>query len=248
MFLKVSLLLVVGNYVASAIHVRVNDHGLPLDKAGDSNGFCNRAKAQRTQPFTCSDGFACLDVATVIRGTCTKCLSAGLMTEKMKTQCHKNTETNDNIVKGIKTYCNTNNKDYHRMKNAYTRTGCAFLTVSRGGHPNWSAWGPEQICPCVTKFVDDCKQPKDSKKSWKYGLACMLKKIEQCPKVCPEMKSRIKDAAGNSLMEGKVENDLKKRASVLVDAQGKTSRKTSRNASASILSLDMTAASKCAEQ
>jgi len=258
------LLLTVRTHVASTIHVRVNNSWSPStmadgrrrrsDKAGTSNAWCNsRAQSQRKPPFTCSsDRFACLDVASVIRRTCTKCEDAGLMTPSKSSQCREITRKNVNIDKGVKIYCNKDiantNNDYHRHKSAYERANCAFLSVTRFTRaPTWSVWGPGQICPCVNKFVDDCKQPPNSNKPWKYGLSCMLEKIEQCPKVCPELKSRIKSAIESSetasLMEAKVENELKDRASVLVDAHGKTSR----NASASILSLDHSMSGKCSQ-
>jgi len=261
MFWKVFLLLTVRAYVASTIHVRVNNDESPSttadvrrrrsDKAGNSNAWCNSRASQRTTPFTCSsksDGLACLDVASVIRRTCRKCEDAKLMTPSQSTRCHEITQKNVDIEKGVKVYCNrntsnANNNDYHRHLNAFERDNCAFLSVTKGGAPTWSVWGTEQICPCVNKFVNDCKEPKDSNKPWKYGLSCMLKKIEECPKVCPELKSRINAAKTASLMEAKVENELKDRASVLVDAHGKTSR----NASASILSLDHSMSGKCSQ-
>ena len=103
------------------------------------------------------------------------------------------------------------------------------------------------VCPCVRKFIEDCTGK---------GVFCVLGKVEKCQKVCDGFKGRIKSAqdAGalidntnveeNLLTEDtKDEVELKNRARVLVDAGGKTSR----NASASIMSLDNSMSGKCSQ-
>jgi len=225
------LSLAVGTCVATAIH-RVH-----LSQGKPSNEGCNSGYGQTGDvPFKCSNGFACIDIVFMIRNACRACTKKGLMSSSEKDQCENIAQVYweggqrvRNVVKGLKVFC----KGDKQNKRARGTPTCAFPTVGAKGWIDWTP-GPRKICGCAKGFVNDCKG-KDS--------SCVLDKINLCPKVCKGVKSRIEDARENSPLEAKGENDLKDRASLMVDAHGKTSR----NASASMMSLDHTMSGKCSQ-
>jgi len=163
------------------------------------------------------------------------------MTPSQYTDCKK-TASGGTRYQGIKVVCNQDNADYTNQLRAI-RKGWIFLSVTEGGHFNWGSdegkgrdgtTGVDLVSVCLIKIVRHCKDK---------AFSCILNEIDNCGKVCPDFKARLKDARANSLIEAQGENELKDRATLLVDAHGRTAR----NASASIMSLDDSVSGKCSQ-
>lgn len=231
--------------VAGAIAIQVNIGKLQVEadrvdqeQPLTSDEVCNSGWGEQQGPFSCQDGKACLNVVPMIRQICGSCRKKGHITSGDEEKCidiagnqyrHK--------VKGVKVWCSGQSDD---------GTACAAPVLGSTGYLNWGHFGALTVCPCVKQFIEDCAGK---------GVFCALNKVQQCPKVCNGFKSRLQaaqDASAlvedtkdgeSSLMEATSEDELNKRARVSVDARGKTSR----NASASIMSLDNSMSGKCSQ-
>jgi len=199
-----------------------------------SNNGCNGQAGAVNGPFTCSGGFACVNIGYVIRHACQSCSQNNLMSKELEAQCRDIAQGGQTVL-GVKVMCSEQ----------WERTGCIWPAISSNGWTNLGSNGANAVCPCVTGYVQACKN---------QGLSCILDKIDECPHMCAGIKARIIDARAHSpgrAGKGSLEEDsLKDRANVLIDSDGMTSRnsRTSRNASASLTSLDHSVSGKCAEQ
>jgi len=243
MFRKAFLLLVVGTCVASAIHVRVQQ-SWEHDKAGSDNDGCNSKNMQKKTPIACNKkGFACVDPALVIRKLCKKCREAGEMSAKEDWICQNNVdlvrqneEKGGTNVKGVKVQCIKDDVQYRAYKDQVHDSSCAFPAVTRKGAVQLSL-ATDLICPCAAQLFHTCKTKGTQ------TLSCMLGETKRCPKLCRETKTRLSETMTSSFMEASSGNEMKGRASLLVDARGKTVR----NESASLLSLDHAMTGKCSQ-
>merc|ERR1719265_1601499 len=175
----------------------------------------------------------------MIRQICRSCQRKGHLTKNEQTTCDRiAADKYKRQIKAVKIWCSDERDD---------STTCAGPELAKDGWINWGKYGAEMVCPCVRQFIKDCTDK---------GAYCALNKVQQCPKVCDGFKGRVQAArnAGalvedandeeSSRMEAtKDEDELNNRARVLVDARGKTSR----NSSASIMSLDNSMTGKCSQ-